>query len=206
MDKLDSGGKPAPHSPADTVINIFVWIGNEGRTPYWVADKLNQLGIKSPGGGIWSPSKVYRIVYNRCYTGKHTYNSNMRVHNPKRPLGDVTGAVKRTLLRAKPDGEAVEFNVPALISDDLWEMANENLQSRGRGRGKQGKVILALLRGRIFCPRGSKPMVIRRKSGKQVIYYHCSRIIDPGLLTDALTVASCRVVRMKWSGTVFTRC
>jgi len=99
----------------------------------------------------------------------------MRVPNPKSPLGDVTGAVKRTLLRPKPAGEAVEFNVPALISDDLWEKANKNLQSRGRGRGKQGKVILALLRGRIFCPRCGKPMVVRRKSGKQVIYYHCSR-------------------------------
>jgi site-specific DNA recombinase len=175
VDKLDSGDNPAPDSPADTVTRIFGWIGNEGRTSYWVADKLNQFGIKAPGGGIWSPGKVYRIVYNRCYTGKHTYNSKMRVPNPKRPLGDVTGAVKRTLLRAKPDGEAVEFNVPALISDDLWEKANKNLQSRGRGRGKQGKVILALLRSRIFCPRCGKPMVVRRKSGKQVIYYHCSR-------------------------------
>ena len=58
---------------------------------YWVV--LNQLDIKAPGGGIWSPSKVYRIVYNRCYTGKHTYNSKMRIPNPKSPLGNVTGAV-----------------------------------------------------------------------------------------------------------------
>ncbi len=168
VDQLDSWDNPAPDSPADTVTKTFGWIGNEGRTSYWVADKLNQLGIKAPGSSIWSLSKVYRLVYNRCYTGKHTYNS-------KRPLGDVTGVVKRTLLRAKPDGEAVEFSVPALISDNFWEKANRNLQRRGRGRGKQGKVILALLRGHIFCPWCSKPMVVRRKSGKQVIYYQCSR-------------------------------
>ena len=174
-DKLDAEGRPTPETPASTVTRIFGWIGNEGRTSYWVTNKLNQLGIKAPGGGIWSPTKVYRIVYNHCYTGKHTYNSNMRVPNPKRPLGDITGAVKRTLLRPKPAGEAVEFNVPALISNDLWEKANKNLQRRGRGRGKQGKAIPALLRGRIFCPRCGKPMVVRRKSGKQVIYYHCSR-------------------------------
>ena len=74
----------------------------------------------------------------------------MRVPNPHKPLGDVTGAVKRTLLRPKPDGEAVEFNVPALVSEELWQKANQTMQARGRGRGKQGKAILALLRGRIF--------------------------------------------------------
>jgi DNA invertase Pin-like site-specific DNA recombinase len=175
VDKLDSEGNPILHSPADTVTNIFIWIGNEGQTSYWVTNKLNQLGIKAPAGGTWSPSKVYSIVYNHCYTGKHVYNAKMRVPNPHKPLGDVTGAVKRTLLRPKPDGEAVEFNVPALVSEELWKKANETLQRRGRGRGKQGKSILALLRGRIFCPRCGKPMVVRRKSGKQVQYYHCSR-------------------------------
>ncbi|MFC2042121.1 recombinase family protein [Chloroflexota bacterium] len=173
--ELDPGGNPVPLSPADTVINIFTWIGNERRTSYWVTEKLNQLGIKAPSGGLWSPGKVYSIVYNHCYTGKHTYNAKMRVPNPKRPLGDVTGAVKRTLLRPKPEGEAVEFTVPALVSEEVWQKANQVLQARGRGRGKQGKTILALLRGRIFCPRCGKPMVVRRKSGKQVMYYHCSR-------------------------------
>jgi DNA invertase Pin-like site-specific DNA recombinase len=175
VNEADSGGTPVPLTPADIVVNIFSWIGNEGRTSYWVTDKLNQLGIKAPGGGTWAPSKVYSIVYNHCYTGKHTYNARMRVPNPKKPLGDVTGAVKRTILRPKPDGEAVEFKVPALVSEELWQKANQVLQERGRGRGKQGKTISALLRGRIFCPRCGKPMVVRRKSGKQVIYYHCSR-------------------------------
>jgi hypothetical protein len=151
------------------------WIGTEGQTSYWVTNKLNQLGIRAPAGGTWSPSKVYSVVYNHCYTGKHAYNAKMRVPNPHKPLGDVTGAVKRTLLRPKPDGEAVEFNVPALVSEELWQKANKALQTRGRGRGKQGKVILALLRGHIFCPRCGKPMVVRRKSGKQAKYYHCSR-------------------------------
>ncbi len=96
--------------------------------------------------------------------------------NPNRPLGDVTGVVKRTLIRPKPAGEAVEYSVPALVSDELWQKANDTLTTRGRGRGKEGKTIAALLRNRIFCPRCGKPLVVRRrKSCDPKIYYHCSK-------------------------------
>lgn len=114
IDTLDPEGKIIPKSPDDIVIQIFNWIGIEGRTTFWIARKLNEVEMKAPGGDEWSPSKVYRIVYNRCYTGKHTYNANARVPNPRKSLGDVTGAVKRTLLRPKQAEEAVTFDVPQL--------------------------------------------------------------------------------------------
>ncbi len=85
----------------------------------------------------------------------------------------------RTVLRPKLEGEAVEFSVPSLISEELWNNTNEALRRRGRGHGKQGKTIAALLRGRIFCPRCGKPMVVRRKSGQSKIYYYCSRYYKP---------------------------
>ena len=97
------------------------------------------------------------------------------MHNPKRPLGDITGAVKRTLLRPKEEGEAVTFNVPQLVTEELWQTANDTLRRRGRGRGKQGRTIQALLRNRIFCPRCGKPMVVRRKSRQEKVYYYCPR-------------------------------
>jgi len=137
------------------------------------------MGIKAPSSGKWSPTSVCLLAHRQCYTGKHRYNANARVHNPNRPLGDVTGSVGRTVLRPKPEGEAVEFTVPALISNDLWEKANGALRIRGRGHGKRGKTIAALLRGRIFCPRCGKPMVVRRKSGQANTYYYCSRYYKP---------------------------
>lgn len=174
-DELDSDGRPIPGSPADVVVSIFQWLGNERRTAWWVAKRLNELNAKPPASVSWSPSKVSMVIHNHCYTGKHRYNAFMRVPNPQRPLGDITSAVKRTLLRAKPVGESVEFNVPSLVSEELWLKTTETFKKRGRGRGKEGKVIQALLRGRIFCPRCSQPMVIRRKSNSQDLYYHCSR-------------------------------
>ena len=49
------------------------------------------------------------------------------------------------------------------------------MKARGRGRGKQGKSIQALLRNRLFCPRCGAPMVVRRDGKLNRVYYHCSK-------------------------------
>jgi len=106
-----------PGSPADTITRIFNWVGIEGRSLYWVAKKLNEMDIKGPSGGHWAQDSIRYVMLNHCYTGRHKYNANTRVPNPKRPLGDITGAVRRTLIRPKPGGEAVEFNIPPLVTE-----------------------------------------------------------------------------------------
>jgi len=83
--------------------------------------------------------------------------------------------VKRTIYREKPKEEWVFFNVPQIVSEELWQKANAALTLRGRGRGKEGKAIPALLRSRIFCPRCGLPMVVRRDGKKHKVYYHCVR-------------------------------
>lgn len=161
------------------VTQIFTWVSSEGRSLHWAANKLNDIGIKTAEGGKWSPSRVAKVVHRHCYTGNHAYNVNARVHNPARPLGDITDEVKRTLLTPKPTEESVAFKVPVLVSEDLWQRANSNITERGRGRGKQGKTLRALLRNRIFCPRCRKPMVVRRGGRDKLVYYHCSRYYQP---------------------------
>lgn len=185
VNSADQDGKPVPGSPADTIARTFEWIGHEGRTVYWVAKKLNEIGIKGPSGGSWSQDSVRYVMLNHCYTGQHQYNATARVPNPKRPLGDITGAVRRTLIRPKPSSEVVTFSVPSLVTEELWLKANKATRERGRGRGKEGKVIASLLRNRIFCPQCGKPMVLRRRSAGNKFYYFCSR------LNHALSVEHC---------------
>ena len=124
---------------------------------------------------------MIKIASHRCYTGRGEYNANGRVPNPNRPLGDLTLGIKRTLIRPKPISDMVTFTVPALITESQWEMANTNLRERGRGRGKQGKVIPALFRGRMLCPRCQKPMSVLRKKGGNEIYYYCRAHYCPWL-------------------------
>ena len=159
------------HGPI--AVQIFVWLADEDRTAYWVASKLNELGIRPPLRTTWSPKTVIKIASRRCYTGKGEYNANGRVPNPDRPLGDLTLGIKRTLVRPKPENEKVSFDVPPLITEEMWAKANRNLRERGRGRGKQGKRIQALFRNRMLCPKCGKPMSVLRKDGGDDVYYYC---------------------------------
>lgn len=127
-DELGPDGEPVWGSPAWVVVQIFIWVGDEDRTAYWVAAKLNELGIRAPSRVSWAPKTIIDIVGRRCYTGEAEYNANGRVPNPDKPLGDLTLGVKRTLLRPKPDTERMVFQVPALTSRERWLRANNNLR------------------------------------------------------------------------------
>ena len=166
-------------SPGWVVHQIFIWIGAQERTQYWVTAELNKLHNDYPHlyrplyGEKWYPKMVGEIVAKESYTGKAFYNRTHRVPNPNKPLGDLTMEIKKTLTREKPDSERVPFEVPAITTHELWERSNNALRERGRGRGKQGKKISALFRGRMLCPLCGKPMAVMRKKKTGRIYYYC---------------------------------
>ncbi len=174
IEKVDADGNFILYSPAWVVHQIFIWVGEQGRTCYWVASKLNEMKIPPPQRDTWMPRTVIKIANRQSYTGKAEYNVNGRVPNPERPFGDPTMGVKRTLLRPKPEKDRIGYTVPALTSEELWSLANRNIKERGRGRGKQGKSIPALLRARILCPKCNKPMsVMRKEAGSDEVFYFC---------------------------------
>jgi hypothetical protein len=181
INELGPDGELIWGSPAWAVRQIFVWLGDEERTAYWVARQLNELRIPPPSRISWAPKTVIKIASHKCYTGTGEYNANGRVPNPSRPLGDLTLGIRRTLVRPKPDGEKVTFMVPALIAEEQWLKANDNLRERGRGRGKQGKRIRALFRGRMLCPQCRKPMSVLQKKGSDQVYYYCRAHYSPWL-------------------------
>lgn len=174
IDKTDEAGDVLHDSRAWVVYMIFIWVGEQSRTCYWVASELNKMNVPAPERETWMPRTVIKIVNRKCYTGKAEYNANGRVLNPDRPFGDPTMGAKRTLIRPKPEKDRVSYNVPALTTEGLWLLANQNIKERGRGRGKEGKRIQALLRNRILCPKCHKPMSVMRKGpGSDEVFYFC---------------------------------
>lgn len=127
IDQLDADGNFILYSPAWVVHQIFIWVGEQGRTCYWVANELNKMKIPPPQRETWMPRTVIKIVNRQAYTGKGEYNVNGRVPNPERPFGDPTMGVKRTLTRPKPEKDRVGYTVPALTSEELWSLADRNI-------------------------------------------------------------------------------
>lgn len=176
INELDPDGNPIWGSEAWVVVQAYRWVGIENRSPYWVAKELNRLGIRPRYAAYWSPELVKFNIWKRCYTGKHAYNTAHYVHNPDRPLGDITGEIKRTVRKPKPEEDHVKFEVPRLVSDELWERANQNLDARS-GTREERHVIEALFRHRIFCPKCGKLMTVRRYADAtkypHLVYYAC---------------------------------
>lgn len=177
INSLDDQGNPSCGSEAWVVAQSFYWIGIENRSPYWVAKELNKLKIKPRIANEWSPSQIQFIIRRHCYTGKHAYNKAHYVPNPNRPIGDITGELKCTIRKAKPEEEHIKFEIPRLISDELWNRANQNLDTR-KGTREKKYVIEALLRHRIYCPKCGNMMTVRRYSStnkySHSVYYACT--------------------------------
>ncbi|BAZ97297.1 Site-specific recombinase [Dehalococcoides mccartyi] len=174
INALEADGTYKIGSEAWVVKEIFRWIGLEGRSTFWVAEELNRMRIKPRYAEKWSPALVGFICKNRAYTGKHAYNKACYVTNPNRPLTDITAEIKRTLRKAKPEDDWAHFEVPLLVSEELWQRANDNIHERGKGRGKAGKSIPALFRARVFCPKCGHIMRLHRDSTcSWLTYYVC---------------------------------
>ena len=173
IDQVDPEGNVLYGSEAWVVARVFHWIGVENQSPYWVAKELNRLGIKPRYAEYWSPSLIVFLVRKRCYTGKHAYNTAHYVTNPEHPLGDITGEIKRTIRKPKPEEEHVKFNVPPLVSEALWERANHNLDQR-KGSKPKKQTIEALFRKRVFCPKCGRAMALRKDPKcPNLVYYIC---------------------------------
>jgi site-specific DNA recombinase len=54
---------------ADTVRTIFAW-ASEGLTMYQIRNRLNERGIKSARGGLWSRTTVHQILRNETFAGR----------------------------------------------------------------------------------------------------------------------------------------
>jgi hypothetical protein len=176
INELDDKGNHVWGSEAWIVVNIFNWVAIQNRSPYRVAKELNRLGIKPRYADYWSPSMVAFVIKKYCYTGRHAYNTAHYVSNPNRPFGDITSEEKCTIRRPRPEEEHVRFDIPSLVSDELWEQANQNLDSR-KGNREKRHVIEALFRHRIYCPKCGKVMTVRRyydaTKYPHFVYYAC---------------------------------
>lgn len=173
INELEAEGNPLYGSEAWVVVQSYHWIGVENQSPYYVAQKLNELGVKPRYTDAWSPSLIVFMIRRRCYTGNHAYNTTQYVVNPERPLKDITGEIKRTIRKPKPEEEHVKFRVPALVSEELWQRANKNLDERA-GRRPKRQTVHVLCRHRVFCPKCGRAMSVRQgPKYAHLKYYIC---------------------------------
>jgi len=135
-DKLDL-------SEANVIRLMYNLISNQGMTTVKIADYFNALTIppsyikdgrkvkkgkrKENTAGVWTPGRIGNMIKNQTYKGIHIYGK-----------------------RSTKDRELIERQVPAIVSEELWDRAQIILKNNQLESVKNSKRNF-LLRGLIKC-------------------------------------------------------
>lgn len=121
-----------------------------------IARKLNSLNILTKAGARWSQSTLQGLIRNPTYTGKVRWNFR------KGEKKMIDGQVVETRPRNFDDCMVIDGLHEAIISEDLFQQAQEKLaKSKKRPPVKGSSVITNPLAGLVVCGCCGRKMVRR---------------------------------------------
>lgn len=169
---LRAGGKPAGPTPfglaydaeeqqwsiedehAKWVRKIYSW-ARDGVSLLEIVRRVNDANAPSPRGAGWARTTLLRILRSRVYIGEYLYR-----------------------LR---DEAPTKIDVPAIVSFELWEQAQDAITSRRNRPTREGYATQALCRQYAVCGVCGGSMHVWMQSAKLAkkrgrVYYRCSSI------------------------------
>src|SRR5215469_3639691 len=111
-----------------------------------VARILNDRGFRTRDGSKWSDTSVGRLIQDPTAKGIHRANYTRRV------AGDKPWALK-------PEHDWILTPVEALISEELWQKCNDDLEARKTKLARPTRRVAHLFSGLTFCECGKKMYV-----------------------------------------------
>lgn len=158
---------------ASVVKQIFEWVANDGLSTYRVIEKLHEAGVmpSKQRDEYWTRGPVARLLNNETYFGKHYFNKSESIL-PRYHLKDVSKyrKVQKTGRRARSREEWIGFDVPAIITKDLFDKAHVQMERNAKFNPKNRKHEY-LLTSLIKCTCGAN----RNGDGPEnKKYYRCT--------------------------------
>jgi site-specific DNA recombinase len=120
-----------------------------------VARVLNEAGYRTRKGGLFSDTTIDRLLRDPIAKGKHRRNYTKSLGQKKH-------------WKRKPKTEWVWNDVPAVVSEELWQQVNDLLSKRRPDRKPPGPLPLYLFTGIATCHCGTR-MYGHKKTPK----YYC---------------------------------
>lgn len=137
------------------VKKIYEWYVNDKLTLREIGEKLYSLGVEPKRGESknWSASSIRRVLSSPIYIGQYTYNrrQSKKVKGEKTPSGNP-----KKVLNEREESEWITIDVPSIIDEELFKLAQEQKirNTRKSGNQKFDYLLKSLLRcgkcGRLY--------------------------------------------------------
>jgi site-specific DNA recombinase len=163
---------------AEVVRMVFDAYTRDGLSINTIARLLNRRQVPTRHGAWrWERSTVWGMLRNPAYRGKACYGKTelrprQRITRPVRLRNGV--ATRDSANHERPRQEWIEIAVPALVSDETFEMAQEQLE-RNRRFASRRTIQPSVLQGLLVCQQCSygRYRTSTRTSKRTLYYYRC---------------------------------
>ena len=153
------------------VKQIFRWYTEGGLSTWQIAKRLNEERISPPRGGTWYHATIESILRNQSYTGEGYYNRSRKDHSTDGSLKlSGRGRILNPRVKPRPREEWIPFSVPAIISPDTWQKAQEIMEQNVRF-AKRNRKRRYLLSGLMVC--GVCGHTMHAATQKDRSFYRC---------------------------------
>ena len=143
-----------------------------------VVRELNQHKIPTKKRkSQWERSTVWAMLRNPAYMGKACFGKTEKTERQRitKPLRDKGGYSARNCCnKEKPREEWIEIPVPAIITTEIFELAQERLK-KNKLHSQRNTVEITLLQGMIVCSDCGYSLyrTSTRTSKRKLYYYRC---------------------------------
>jgi len=149
---------------AEVVRMVFDWLVGHGMSLRAIQHKLIKTGIPTrEGKSWWQRATLYHIVTDPIYTGRWYYNKHVDA--------PAKNKVNGTIQVLKPKEQWIFVKVPAIISQETFELAQRQL-TRNRELCRRNTKREYLLSGLLTCGNCGFNLIARTTEGRS--YYCCS--------------------------------
>jgi site-specific DNA recombinase len=171
ISQLGGGGWEIDPQEAPIVQAIYEWYTQNKCTIWSIVSRLEQMGDQAPPRGKhWRYSTVEAILKQADYTGQAYYNrTRVSYDGVGQPRRIGRGQKQRPRHLPRPKEEWIPLRVPAIISAEQYQQAQEQLAMKQQFASRNNKKHFYLLRSLLVCGVCGHTLV-GRTAGQRTTY------------------------------------
>jgi site-specific DNA recombinase len=172
----DPAGVRTDPAEAALVADMFRWYADEGRSFMAMAQRLRDLGVRSPSGReFWGMATVRGILSNPTYTGTvYANRTRVRAARVRRSATHPIGRPRDSQVPLAPEEWVAVATVPAIVTREQFDRVQARIAANRSFARRNNTVTDYLLRALVTCGSCRLACQARRTMPTGKTYYICT--------------------------------